>query len=330
MSKPSFAAPPWRILFFGTGEIGLPTLQYLAADPRVELLGVVTGPNRPSGRGLQLLPGPVAQFAMQHAFPLWQPQKLGEPGIREAWQELSPDLLVVMAYGKILPSWVLRLPRVAPWNLHASLLPRHRGASPINAAILAGDPLTGITVMHMEEGLDTGDMLSRESIEISETDTAGTLHDRLATLGPIALEKTLDQLAAGTLTGVAQNDEDATYAGKISKQDGMIDWRLTANEIYRRIRAFTPWPGAQTILQTGNTGLPFKIGSAAPGGRDFEAAPGSLLCENNSRLYVSTGLGTIELLAVQIPGKKMLPTADFLRGFSLPADAEFQISSDTG
>jgi methionyl-tRNA formyltransferase len=309
-----------RTLFFGTGDIGLPSLRALAGNAAIDLLGVVTGQDRPAGRGLQLQPGPIAQFAREQGLPLWQPEKLRDPELEESWRKLTPDLLVVMAYGKILPPWVLQLPRIAPWNLHASLLPRHRGASPIHAAILAGDKSTGITVMLIGEGLDTGDILCKEEIPISDADTAGSLHDRLATVAPIALQKALDQLASGTLQATPQNNDEATYAGKISKKDGAIDWTLPADEILRRIRAFTPWPGATTVLPVKEGGVVLKIGGAAGVEDAVQMPAGKFLVGDGGRLFVGTGKGVIELLAVQIPGKKMLPTEDFLRGFHSTLD----------
>lgn len=307
--------PRIRTLYFGTGSIGLPSLQSLQSNPEIDLLGVVTGPDRPSGRGLQLLPGPIARFAKEYTIRLWQPKTLRDSTLEQSWRELAPDLLVVMAYGKILPCWVLHLPRIAPWNLHASLLPRHRGASPIHAAILAGDQLTGISVMLIGEGLDTGDVLHCEKIPIFDSDTTGSLHDRLAELAPIALRNALEKLAAGTLHPTPQNNEEATYAGKISKQDGVIDWDRSTDELLRHIRAYTPWPGATTTLPTSTGSVHLKIGQAQRAEGAAQIPTGQFMIEGGCRLLVGTSDGVIELLLVQMAGKKMLPTADFLRGF---------------
>jgi methionyl-tRNA formyltransferase len=310
-----------RTIFFGTGDIGLPTLEFLLADERIDLLGVVTSPDRPSGRGLKLLSGPVAALARAKNVPCWQPAKIRSPELVAGWAALQPDLLVVMAYGKILPSAVLQLPRIAPWNLHASLLPRHRGASPIAASILAGDRESGITVMLIDEGLDTGDILLQEPIVLAPEETAGTLHDRLAALAPGALAKALRLLLRGELTPQAQQETLATYAGKISKQDGLIDWSLSVEEILRRIRAFTPWPGAGSQLCRGEKTEILKIGKAAAGNPAEVAPPGTVYRERGQKLCVAAGNGWIDLLEVQLPGKKMLPVEEFLRGNSWPAGA---------
>lgn len=317
-----------RVLYLGTGEIGIPSLRFLVESAGVDVVGVVTGPDRPAGRGRRLQAGPVAKFARESNLPLWQPQKLSKEELLPAWSALEPDLLVVMAYGKILPGWVLNLPRIAPWNLHASLLPRHRGASPINAAILAGDSTTGITVMRIDAGLDTGDILCKTSIPIAKDETAGTLHDRMALLAADALGLALQKFRDGNLTPQPQENENATYAPKISKQDGLIDWSQPAEFIERRIRAFTPWPGAQSAIMQEGVPVPLKIGAARISETSPPAGivPGTVLEGGPSCLSVATGSGALDLLAIQVPGKKMLQAAEFLRGFPIVPGAVLRSS----
>src|SRR6478672_11723417 len=225
-----------RVLFIGTGEIGVPVLRWLMESREHQLVGIVTQPDKPVGREQRIEAPPIKAAIGANNLPVLQPKRI--KNAVEEIRALNPDLIVVMAYGQILPRDVLEIPRIACLNLHASLLPRHRGAAPIQAAIAAGDPETGITVMYMDEGLDTGDLFLQESLTILPNDTGGSLHDRLAQLAPKALAKALDQLANGAAPRRPQNAARATYAPRLSREAGLIDWSESAEAIERKIRAY--------------------------------------------------------------------------------------------
>src|SRR5262249_37161443 len=232
-----------RIVFIGTGEIGGPTLEALPNSEH-EVVGVVTQPDKPVGRGQRIEPAPIKKAAAKNTIPIFQPPRIKDQSSIAEIRALTPDVIVVMAYGQILPRNVLEIPRVACLNLHASLLPRWRGAAPIQAAIAAGDRETGITVMYMDEGLDTGEILLHRKIEIRADETGGSLHDRLAQIAPEALLESLRLLEAGNAPRVPQDNARATHAPKLKREHGQIDWSESAKAIERKIRAFNPWPGA--------------------------------------------------------------------------------------
>src|SRR5205807_3657251 len=232
-----------RIVFIGTGEIGLPTLRALQKSEH-ELVGVVTQPDKPVGREQKITPPPIKAALVGDKTPVFQPAKIKNPQAIEQIRALAPDLIVVMAYGQILPRAVLDVPKVACLNLHASLLPRWRGAAPIQAAIAAGDRETGITVMYMDEGLDTGDVLLQRKIAIASNETGGSLHDKLAQIAPEALAEAILLLDKEKASRLPQENEFATYASKLERKHGRIDWSESAETIERKIRAFDPWPGA--------------------------------------------------------------------------------------
>src|SRR5256885_2494993 len=238
-----------RVLFIGTGEIGVPVLRWLMQSKEHELIGVVTQPDKPVGREQRIEAPPIKIEAAGSNLPILQPKRIKSNEAVAEIRALAPDVIVVMAYGQILPGAVLEIPRIACLNLHASLLPRHRGAAPIQAAIVAGDRETGISVMFMDEGLDTGDVLFQNRIEIAPGETGGSLHDRLAEIAPGALEDGLNRLASGAAPRVSQDSAAATYAPKLTREDGRIDWNEPAALIERKVRAFDPWPGAFTILR---------------------------------------------------------------------------------
>src|SRR6266513_2205440 len=238
-----------RIVFIGTGEIGVQTLQALLRSSEHQLTGVVTQPDKPVGRAQRIEPPPIKKALAGVKVPILQPARIKDRQPIEEVCALRPDAIVVMAYGQILPRAVLEIPSVACLNLHASLLPRHRGAAPIQAAIVAGDRETGISVMYMDEGLDTGDVLLQKRIEIKDSETGGSLHDRLAEIAPAALSEALTQLASGRAARTSQDSSSATYAPKLNREDGLIDWNESAELIERKIRAFDPWPGAFTVLR---------------------------------------------------------------------------------
>jgi methionyl-tRNA formyltransferase len=296
-----------RIVFIGTGEIGVPTLQKLLSSTEHELIGVVTQPDKPAGRSQKLTAPPLKTALLQTAVPLLQPERIKSGEAIEQIRAWKPDVIVVMAYGQILPRAVLEIPRVACLNLHASLLPRHRGAAPIQAAIVAGDRETGITVMYMDEGLDTGDILLQSKIEILPNETGGSLHDRLAQLGPDATMKSLELLRVGTAPRVPQNSAAASCAPKLKRHDGEIDWSEPAEIIERRIRAFNPWPGAFMKL----AGRNLKIFSASL--VDRSGKPGQIL-RSDKELTVAASKGALSLGEVQLEGKKRMSAREFLRG----------------
>jgi len=298
---------PLKIIFAGTPEFAAVALRALL-DAGHAIAAVYTQPDRPAGRGRRLTPSPVKQLAQTHGIPVYQPASLKEAEAQQTLAALKPDLMIVAAYGLLLPKAVLDLPRHGCINIHASLLPRWRGAAPIQRAILAGDEQTGITIMQMDLGLDTGAMLHKLATPIAPTDTAASLHDRLAKLGGEALLGALAQLQAGSLTPKAQDEAAACYARKLDKAEAGIDWARPARELDRQIRAFNPWPVAQARL--GNQVL--RIWEAAPLDTSTSAAPGRVLDAGAAGIDVATGEGALRLLRVQLPGGKPLAARDFL------------------
>jgi methionyl-tRNA formyltransferase len=304
-----------RLLFIGTGAIGVPSLRWLIEESGHEMLGVITQPDKPAGRKQEMLASPIKHLAAQHRLLIWQPRKVREQSYEIA--ALKTDVIIVMAYGQILPQSILDAPRIACLNLHASLLPRHRGAAPIQAAILAGDHATGITVMFMDAGLDTGDILLKKTIPIRRRETGGTLHDRLGLLAPEALHEALELFEEGAVNRVPQNNSLATYARKLEREDGRIDWTASAIEIERKIRAMNPWPVAFTELLFGNSpSKRLKIYSAIVF-RKTSGAPGEILRADHNGLLIAAGSGSLLLRDVQLEGKKRMTAADFLRGIDL-------------
>jgi methionyl-tRNA formyltransferase len=307
-----------RIVFVGTGEIGLPTLQSLLRSTEHRLAGVATQPDKPAGRRQELTPSPIKQALEKTAVPILQPKRIRSADATEQIRAWAPEVIVVMAYGQILQRALLDLPSIACLNLHASLLPRHRGAAPIQAAIVAGDNETGITVIYMDEGLDTGDILLQSAIKISGDETGGSLHDRLSQIAPLALKEALRQLGAGTAPRIHQDSSAATYAPKLERHDGRINWSESAEVIERRIRAFNPWPGAfvNLALQTGGT-RKLKLFSATV--LDKVPRPsGEIIRADDGGLVVATKEGALALGQVQLEGKCRMTAAEFLRGFPKP------------
>jgi len=292
-----------RIVFAGTPEFAAAHLQALL-HAGLNIVAVYSQPDRPAGRGHKLTPSAVKQLALQHDLPVYQPQTLRAAEAQAELAALQPDLLVVVAYGLILPQAVLDIPRLGCINSHASLLPRWRGAAPIQRAIEAGDSETGVTVMRMEAGLDTGPMLLKSHTPISAGDTGGSLHDRLAELGPPAVLEAIDGLAAGTLQGEVQDDSLATYAHKLGKTDARIDWSRPAVQLAYMIRAFNPWPLAHARWQD----QPLKVWTA-----EVEAGqgqPGEILDCSKQGLLVACGEQALRLTRLQLPGGKPLAFTD--------------------
>lgn len=292
-----------RIVFAGTPEFAAQHLQALLDADR-QVVAVYTQPDRPAGRGQKLMPSPVKQLALQHGLPVYQPQTLRDPAAQAELAALQPDLMVVVAYGLILPQAVLDTPRLGCINSHASLLPRWRGAAPIQRAIEAGDASSGVTVMQMEAGLDTGPMLLKVSTTITADDTGGSLHDRLATLGSAAVVDAVSQLAAGTLHSEVQDDSLATYAHKLNKDEARLDWNRSAVELERLIRAFNPWPICHSTLG----GEALKVHAAQLG--EGSGAPGTILSADKAGLTVACGQGALRLTRLQLPGGKPLNFTD--------------------
>lgn len=295
----------------GTPEFAVPSLQVLLSGEDT-VVGVVTQPDQPAGRGMNLHASPIKVLASAYDIPVFQPAKLRIPGVIEQLQAWQPDLIVVAAYGKILPTSVLLLPPLGCINVHASLLPKYRGAGPIQWAIARGETETGVTIMRISERMDSGDILLQKMIPIAHNDTGGTLHDKLARLGAGALSEAIGLLKRGQLVARPQNEAEATYAPLIKKEDGRIDWSQDAINIERRIRAFNPWPSAYTTLN----GKLLKIISARVemSSPHSSAVPGTVIEVTPTSSLVATGAGALSLTEIQLEGKKHLPIEEFLKG----------------
>lgn len=299
-----------RTVFMGTPDFALATFGGLI-EAGLDLVGVYTQPDRPKGRGKKLAAPPVKELALQHDIPVFQPRRLRDEQAVAELATLEPDLIVVVAYGQILPQSVLDLPKYGCINVHASLLPRHRGAAPINKVIIDGDEVAGVTTMMMDIGLDTGDMLVKRSLSIFPQETAGQLHDRLALLGCEAMAETLARLCAGTLNREVQDDSLSTYASMMKKEDGCVDWTQDATTIHNLVRGLDPWPAAYTTLD----GQTLKIADTTP--CEGEGQPGTILRADGDGVIVACGQGALKVNGLQLPGKKRLSAADFVRGRKL-------------
>ena len=314
-----------RIVFAGTPEFSVPALDALHAAGH-EIAAVYAQPDRPAGRGRTLGTGPVKRRALELGLRVEQPSSLKSEQAVAVLASFAPDLMVVVAYGLILPQSVLDVPPLGCVNIHASLLPRWRGAAPIQRAILAGDTRTGVTIMKMDAGLDTGPMLLARETDIAAGEAAGSLHDRIARLGAEAVVEAVAGLAAGSLVPVPQPADGATYAAKIRKEEAMIDWASPASAIARQVRAFNPWPVAETRWQ----GRQLRIwdarplaeapGVPAPGGAGGKCAPGQVIEAEPGRLVVSTGDGFLEVLRLQLAGRNAMPAAEFLNANPLAGE----------
>jgi methionyl-tRNA formyltransferase len=307
-----------RILFAGTPEFAVPCLTALTDGPDdvgIEVVGVYTQPDRPAGRGRKLAASPVKQAALDRGLPVLQPQTLRDKETQAQLSALDADLMVVVAYGLLLPKRVLAAPRLGCVNVHASLLPRWRGAAPIQRAILAGDSQTGVTIMGMEAGLDTGPMFLTHATPIAPRETGGSLHDRLCLIGAQALMEALPGILAGTLTAIPQGDTGALYAKKLLKEEAIIDWSGPTLDIDRQVRAFDPWPVAETRL--GEASLRIwaaePLTDAPPGG----LVPGSVVNTSKVGIEVVTGDGVLRITRLQLPGKRPMTAAEFLNAHNL-------------
>ncbi|MEW5902784.1 MAG: methionyl-tRNA formyltransferase [Pseudomonadota bacterium] len=304
-----------KLIFAGTPEFAAQALSALR-EAGHDIVMVLTQPDRPSGRGMQMTASPVKQAAQKYGLPVMQPATLKDEVVQRQLAALQADVMVVAAYGLILPQAILDIPRRGCLNIHASLLPRWRGAAPIQRAILAGDAQTGITIMQMDAGLDTGDMLLKSVCAIEEQDTAASLHDRLASMGGRAIVEALQALSAGTLCAEKQDGGLATYAAKLSKAEATLDWNEPAEVLARAVRGYFPFPVANTHY--GDTLI--KIHQAAISSRQG-AQPGTILAIEKDALHVACGTGALALLVMQKPGGKPLPVTQFIQGFPLqPGD----------
>ena len=296
-----------KVIFAGTPDFAAQHLHALL-DAGINVVAVYTQPDRPAGRGKQLTASPVKLLAQQHQVPVFQPHSLKEAAAQEQLAALQADLMIVVAYGLLLPTAVLEAPRLGCINVHGSLLPRWRGAAPIQRAIWAGDEQTGITIMQMDEGLDTGDMLFKLACPIEPDDTSASLYDKLARLGPEGLLTTLEKLAQGQLQPEKQQDALANYARKLSKEEALIDWQLPAAQLERCIRAFNPWPFSYLVIQEQNV----KIWQAQVLAESHTAIPGTVLRTGKEGIDVATAEGVLRLLRLQPPGKKPMRAHELL------------------
>ena len=298
-----------KIIFAGTPHFAATHLQALINDARHSVVAVYTQPDRPAGRGKKLTSSAVKLVALEHDLPIFQPQSLKAPKAHAVLAELGADIMVVVAYGLILPQAVLDTPRRGCINVHGSILPRWRGAAPIQRAIEAGDAETGVTIMQMDAGLDTGAMLSVARCPILDTDTSGALYEKLAELGAPALIQDLAKLEKGTAVGIAQDNQQSTYASKIDKTEALIDWSHSAVILDRRIRALNPFPAAYSLVD----GQRLKVWTATLGPTDHADTPGKIISADANSLVVACGQGSLVLTEIQLAGKSRMPVSEILK-----------------
>ena len=307
------------IVFFGTPQFAVPTLEHLIAS-RHPVAAVVTQPDKPRGRGQKIVDSPVKVTALKHGLPVFQPERLHDPAVAETLKGWNPDLGVVAAYGKLIPEDLLRLPRYGMINVHASLLPAYRGASPIHRAVINGDHETGVTIMRVAPKLDSGDMFARRTMPIGAEQTSEELEDALAVAGAHLLVEVVDSLATGTAREEPQDERLVTYAARLTKEEGLIDWTLPATRIHDRVRGLHPWPHAYSYVD----GRRIIVWRTEPLGVPAAAAPGTVVHADAAGLHVATGDGTaLALLELQSEGGRPLAIADFLRGHDVPPGARF-------
>lgn len=311
----------WRIIFMGTPDFACPTLKILV-DRGENLVAVFTQPDRPKGRGQKMQPPPVKLLAEQAGIPVYQPPKIRTPEVLEHILGLKPDLIVVVAYGQILPKALLDIPPKGCINVHASLLPKYRGAAPLNWCIANGETETGVTTMLMDVGLDTGPMLLKRSTEIAPDEDIESLNDRMSDMGALLLAETLDQLKAGNLKPEPQDDSISSYAPLLKKTDGLIDWSKTASDIRNQIRAFALWPGAYTEIH-GNRVKLFKASAS-----DGNAPCGTVVSATPEGIEVACGKGSLLILELQPSGGRRMDTASFLSGHPVSAGGRFTSISE--
>jgi methionyl-tRNA formyltransferase len=316
-----------RVVFCGTPLFAVPTLKHLVAQPDFQVVAVVTQPDRPRGRGQEVSFSPVKETALAAGIPVHQPEKIRAPEAQDILQKLAPNVIVIIAYGQIIPARLLPIPKLGWINLHASLLPKYRGAAPINWAIVNGETKTGVTSMRIDAGMDTGEILLQKEMEIGPAETAHELAARMSELGAQLMAETLRGLAAGTMVPRPQPHEHASSAPILKKEDGRIDWSRTAQEIFNRIRGFAPWPGAYTSFR-GQTchiwGKPASndLGEQHPP-QGNAATPGSLLVQQNAVMVRCGGATYLRVLSVKLEGRKQVSAAEFVNGAHLFSGEHF-------
>ncbi len=303
-----------RLVFMGTPDLAQVLLEGIASEPWVQLEAVVSQPDRPSGRHLQPTPSAVSATALARGQLLLRPDRARDPGFISQISDINPDLILVAAYGQLLPRTLLEIPRLGCLNVHTSLLPRWRGAAPIQWAIASGDPETGVSLMRMDEGLDTGPVLAIRRTRIGDTDTSASLHDRLARLGVDLIREEIPPYAAGLRTSVPQPTEGVTLAPKITREDGRLDWTRSAEELARRLRAFTPWPGAHCWIAAEPKPRLLKVHAAHAAQTPTRAEPGTVITREPNGLIVACGTGALVLTEVQPEGGRRMAVRDFLAG----------------
>jgi methionyl-tRNA formyltransferase len=316
-----------RIVFCGTPPFAVPTLKHLLAQGDFNIVGVISQPDRPRGRGQIVSPSAVKAVALAAGLPVHQPEKIGSPEAQEHLQKLAPDCIVIIAYGQIIPARLLHIPKYGWINLHASLLPKYRGAAPIHWAVANGETKTGVTTMRIDAGMDTGEILLQHETLISPTETAPELGMRMAEAGAPLMAETLHGLVAGSLKGRAQDHSEATYAPLLKKEDGRIDWKRSAKEVFDRMRGFAPWPGAYTSFRGQTCHLRGEPADDQIGKDQIHVktgvAPGTLFLEGNE-LYVACGGATIlRVLTVKVEGRKQVSAREFANGARLMAGERF-------
>lgn len=308
-----------RIVFMGTPDFSVPALEALVEGGH-EVVAAITQPDKPKGRGKAVLMTPVKEKAMELGIPVYQPVKVREPEFVEKLRQMKPDAIVVVAFGQILPKSILEIPRYGCVNIHASLLPKYRGAAPIQWAVIDGERESGVTTMFMNEGLDTGDMLEKEAVTLDPKETGGSLHDKLSAIGGRLILSTLKGLEDGTLKGTPQTDEGTCYAKMLKKSLGDIDWTMDAAAIERLIRGLNPWPSAYTCLH----GKTLKIWDGDVLEREYGVEPGTVAEVAKDRLVVQTGQGSLAIRSLQLEGKKRMDAGDFLRGYAVEAGTRLE------
>lgn len=300
-----------RIMFMGTPEFAQVSLEALTENGR-DVVCVITQPDKPKGRGKKMAMPPVKEYALSKGIEVYQPETLGGGAIQPLLDKYNPDIIVVVAYGKILPEYVLNFPKYGCINIHGSLLPKYRGAAPIQRAVMDGETVSGVTSMYMEKGLDTGDMLLKEETPISETATAGELHDLLAAAGGRVLLKTLDAIESGTLTPIKQDDSLSSYASQLTKQDGEIDWSENAQTIINKVRGLNPWPMAYSYIGEKRFVIDFAY-KAEYKSTNF----GEVLSADKNGLVISCGDGAVLIKNIKIEGKNKMSVEEYLRGHNI-------------
>lgn len=313
-----------KVIFMGTPDFAVGTLHALAESEH-EILAVVTQPDKPKGRGKALQPTPVKEEALRYGIPVYQPKKVREEEFQAVLRELNPDLIVVVAFGQLIPKSILELPRYGCVNVHASLLPKYRGAAPIQWAVIDGEKESGVTIMKMDEGLDTGDMIAKAVVPLAADETGGSLFDKLSQIGAQLLIDTIPALEAGTAVCEKQPQESPTpYAAMLNKKMGLIDWNQDASVIECLIRGLNPWPSAYTYLK----GKTLKIWQAKVVERQQEAEPGTVICVDKKQLVVACKTNALSIQRLQLEGKKQMETEAFLRGYTIDSGIQFRMNRE--